>query len=309
MRRTLTQSLPWWPALLAAMLFALLVPIPGYPAGQIVETIERSFSVADHPTVVLSNVDGRTQIVVGSERKIQVRAVKEVNRAGSNEEAKRAGAEVQVRINQVGNRIEIEAIYPRQWFSFGLKPQVLVHFEVIVPPAADLEARTVDGPLDVDGVDGHLQITSTDGTITARSCGGRIEARTTDGELTLDGVRGEVRAHSTDGKVTIAGLLNLLEVSTTDGGIEIDAEDGSRMNAEWSIRSSDGDVRLRLPEGFAADLDITTGDGQITNDYPVTMQGRLSRHRLMGKMFNGGELLRIRTSDGDVTIGKPRLNE
>ena len=159
-----------------------------------------------------------------------------------------------------------------------------------MPSAADLEARTVDGPLDVEGIDGRLQIASTDGPVVVRSCAGRIEARTTDGDLLLDGVRGEVRAHSTDGKVTIAGLLNILEVSTTDGGIEIDAEDGSRMNAEWLIRSTDGNVHMRLPEGFAADLDIATGDGHITNDYPVTMQGQVSSHRLMGKMFKGGEL-------------------
>jgi hypothetical protein len=216
---------------------------------------------------------------------------------------------VQVRIDQIRNRIEVEAIYPRQWFSFGLKSQVLVHFEVTMPPAADLEARNVDGSLDIEGIDGHLQIASTDGTVTAHSCAGRIEARTTDGELRLEGIRGEVQAHSTDGKVTIAGLLNLLEVSTTDGGIEIDAEDGSRMNTEWSIRSTDGDVHLRLPEGFAADLDITTGDGRIANDYPVTMQGRVSSHRLVGKMFNGGELLRIRTSDGDIAIRKTRFHE
>jgi hypothetical protein len=309
MHRTLTPSLSWWPALLATLAFALLAPVPGYSAGQVAETIERSFSVADHPTVVVRNVDGRTQIAAGSERKVLVRAVKEVNRAGSKEEAQRAAAEVQVRIDQVGNRIEVEAIYPRQWFSFGLKPQVLVRFEVTMPSAADLEARTVDGPLDVEGIDGRVQIASTDGPVAVRSCAGRIEARTTDGDLLLDGVRGEVRAHSTDGKVIIAGLLNILEVSTTDGGIEIDAEDGSRMNAEWSIRSTDGDVHLRLPEDFAADLDIATGDGHITNDYPVTMQGQVSSHRLMGKMFHGGELLRIRTSDGDIQIRKTRFHQ
>jgi DUF4097 and DUF4098 domain-containing protein YvlB len=271
-----------------------------------VDTIERSFSVADHPTVVVRNVDGRTQIAGGREPNVRVRAVKEVNRAGSKEEAQRAAAEVQVRIDQVGNRIEVEAIYPRQWFSFGLKPQVLVHLEVTMPSVADLEARTVDGPLNVEGIDGHLQIASTDGNVAARSCAGRIEARTTDGELLLEGVRGEVRAHSTDGKVSIAGLLNILEVSTTDGGIEINAEDGSRMNAEWAISSSDGNVQLRLPDGFSADLDVTTGDGHITNDHPVTMQGEVSSHRLRGKMSGGGELLRIRTSDGDVAIGKTR---
>ena len=83
MHRTLTPSLSWWPSLLATLAFALLAPVPGYPAGQVVETIERSFSVADHPTVVVRNVDGRTQIAAGSERNVLVRAVKEVTRAGS----------------------------------------------------------------------------------------------------------------------------------------------------------------------------------------------------------------------------------
>ena len=307
MRRTLTPSLSWWPVLLAALAFAVLIPLPGYPAGQAVETLDRNFTVADHPTVVVRNVDGRTEILAGAERKVQVRAVKEVHRAGSKEEAQRAAAEVQVRIEQVGNRIEVEAIYPRQWFSFGLRPQVLVHFDVTMPAAADLEAKTTDGPLNVDGINGRIQITSTDGAVAAHACSGRIEARTTDGDLLLDGVRGEILAHSTDGKVIIAGLLEILDASTTDGRIDVDAQDGSRMNGEWSIHSSDGDVNLRLPDGFSADLDVTTGDGDITNDFPVTMQGKVTSHRLTGKMFQGGNLLRIRTSDGNVVIRKTRF--
>jgi len=37
------------------------------------------------------------------------------------------------------------------------------------------------------------------------------------------------------------------------------------------------------------------------------MQGKVSSHRLTGKLFHGGDLLRIRTSDGNVVIRKTRF--
>lgn len=76
------------------------------------------------------------------------------------------------------------------------------------------------------------------------------------------------------------------------------------MERDWSIRSGDGDVRLRLPEGFAATLEITTGDGRIDSEQPITTEGS-SKNRLVGKLNNGGYRLRIQTADGDVHLVKP----
>jgi hypothetical protein len=77
---------------------------------------------------------------------------------------------------------------------------------------------------------------------------------------------------------------------------------GSRMTGDWSIRSGDGNIRLSLPEGFAADLDLSTGDGRIRVDYPISIEKIKSENKLAGRLNAGGKSLRIRAGDGDITI-------
>jgi hypothetical protein len=70
------------------------------------------------------------------------------------------------------------------------------------------------------------------------------------------------------------------------------------------VRTGDGSVTLRLPDGFAADLDVHTGDGHITMDFPVTIESgaSLKQNAIRGKINGGGQLLEIKTGDGNVTL-------
>jgi len=290
----------------ALVVFAspLALPIHALSASEIVDTIEQIFSVEGRPFISLKNVDGRTRIVAGTGNQVQVRAVKEVFRAGSKEEARRLAEEVEVRIEQVGNRIEIEAKYPRKWFSFGRGPRVLVHFEVMVPASSDVEARSVDGPLEAQGLDGRIELSTVDGDLTVNGCGGALTAKTVDGDISVEGAFGDVRVRTTDGNLELDGWPEVLEAKSTDGRIEIRVDPETVMDGEWSIRTTDGDIRLALPSGFGADLDIDTDDGRIRCDHPVSLQGSTDKNKLRGKLNDGGGMLQIRSSDGDVTIAK-----
>lgn len=207
-------------------------------AGEVVDTIERSFTVSGRPTLFLRNGDGRTRVVSDSQSQVRVKAIKEVRRAGSREEAQRVAEQVQVRIEQIGSRIEIEARYPRHIGNlFGTEPEVLVHFEVTAPKSSDIDARSSDGSLDVYGFDGRIDVTTGDGNLTADNCSGRITAQTGDGSLQIESSRGEVSAHSGDGKIILDGVFQGLEAKSGDGRIEITARAGSRMDRDWSIRS------------------------------------------------------------------------
>lgn len=290
-------------SLTAALGTAMLATAPsGFAQGIVVDTMSRSFPARGRTVIVLKNVDGRTRITAGAQADVNIRATKEVYRASSQEEARRVGSEVAVRLEQFGNRLEIEARYPRLRNWFGSRPQVLVHFEVIAPAASDLEIQSVDGPLDVDGFEGRIDMKTVDGRLTARRCSGQVTARTVDGSLDLTDVRGGVGAHTTDGSLSIAGILQTVDASSTDGHIDIIVEPGSRMAGEWSIHSSDGAIRIGLPQGFDADLDVRTGDGHISCAHPVTIEGRSDSHRLSGKINGGGNLIRIESGDGSVDI-------
>ncbi len=88
-----------------------------------------------------------------------------------------------VEINQVGNRIEMAAEYPRSAFSFGRGPYVIVRFEISTPRKSDVDAHAVDGSIEVVGLEGRLQLQTVDGDLGVRSCLGEISAHTVDGDL------------------------------------------------------------------------------------------------------------------------------
>jgi hypothetical protein len=70
------------------------------------------------------------------------------------------------------------------------------------------------------------------------------------------------------------------------------------------VHTGDGSISLTLPDSFAADIELRTGDGRITLDMPVTVEGRLSRSDIRGKLNGGGNLLSVRTGDGSIHLGK-----
>lgn len=286
----------------------MIGPIPaasGIPANFVVETIERSFTVQGRPALWVKNADGRIRVTAGNQPQVQIRAIKEVHGASSADDARQYAARVEVRIEQTGNRIQAEAIYPAtNRFSFGRQPEPLVHFEITAPKGSDLEAINADGDLQVDGLDGKIKVETADGKLSVINCSGRIESRTGDGDLRIERARGEVSAKTGDGSITLDGVLEALDTTSGDGRIRIKVLTGSKMMRDWSIRTGDGNIQLSLPESFAADLDVSTGDGQIRVDYPVTVSKSKSEHKLAGKLNAGGKLLHIQTGDGDITIEK-----
>ncbi|HYK89629.1 MAG TPA: DUF4097 family beta strand repeat-containing protein [Acidobacteriota bacterium] len=289
-----------------ASLIAIMSGCAGAVFGaQVVDTFERNFTVSERPTIFLRNTDGRTRITADAPGRVHVGVIKEVKNAANQAEAAKVAERVQVRIEQSGSRIEVEAKYPRTMHAFfGNEPEVLVHLEISAPKSSDVDARSSDGSMSIYGFDGRIETTTGDGELTVDNCSGHIVAQTGDGSLRIESTRGDVSAHSGDGKILLDGIFQGLEAKSGDGRIDVTARTGSKMEKDWSIRSGDGDVRLRLPEGFAATLEVSTGDGSIDCEQPVTREDHTSKNHLNGKLNNGGYKLRIQTSDGDVHLVK-----
>lgn len=291
----------------SASLIVLSAVISGAPcfAGEIVDRVERTYSVKERPLLYVRNSDGRVTMRATSGSEVRVVAVKEIVRASSADEGRRQASRIEVRIEQIGNRIEVEAKYPKLQGIWEHSTQVLVHFEVSGPAASDVDARCSDGPLAVDGFNGSIELSTSDGRLDASNCSGRINAHVSDGQMKITAAQGELEARTSDGSMTLEGTFKALDVRSSDGSVDITVRPGSVMERAWSIHSSDGNVRMRLPEDFGADLDVSTSDGSIRVDHPVTMSGNaLSKNHMVGRLNKGGSPLRIHTSDGSVTISK-----
>ena len=102
--------------------------------------------------------------------------------------------------------------------------------------------------------------------------------------------------------MNVRGRFDVLDLRTGDGRIDAAAEPGSKVEAAWSLRSGDGGITLRLPEGLGAELDAQTGDGSISLDKPATVKGTIREHVVRGTLGPGGPPLKIYTGDGSIRL-------
>ena len=228
---------------------------------------------------------------------------------------------IQIHDRQNGDDVQLEIRFPRRWarIDFGTRR---VDVELRVPRRANLNIKTGDGNIDLSGINGEVNLQSGDGHLTLSEVEGRVQANTGDGPVKMDGCKGNVTLHTGDGRieveafegslhaetgdgrVKVSGRFDVLDVKTGDGGVEATALRGSRMTEDWSLRTGDGGLTMRVPADLAADIDLHTGDGHLDLGVPVTISGRTGKNDIKGQMNGGGKLLTLRSGDGSIKIEK-----
>jgi hypothetical protein len=188
--------------------------------------------------------------------------------------------------HQAANDVALEVRFPHEvfhvgWEGHGRRVEITIH----MPRQGNVDLKTGDGSIHLAGLKGEMTVTSGDG-------GQEIES-----------VDGLLRAHAGDGHIHASGRFDGLSLRTGDGRIEAEAQANSTMKSEWDIHAGDGSVTLRLPEKFAANVDLETHDGHLDVDLPVTVNGgRLKENIIRGSMNGGGNLLTIHTGDGSIHV-------
>jgi hypothetical protein len=130
-----------------------------------------------------------------------------------------------------------------------------------------------------------LTLDANNGSLGVADVSGKLDLRTTNGSVALSGVGGDVHARTQNGS---------LNVELAGAGW-----DGAGLDAE----TQNGSVRLMVPERYAALLETGTVNGRINTDFPVTVQGRISR-RLSLPLNGGGKTVRAVTTNGGVRISR-----
>jgi DUF4097 and DUF4098 domain-containing protein YvlB len=240
------------------------------------EEWRKTFSFSATPNIAVDTNDADIRVNTSERKDVEAVVTTQGYKIGPND--------LSVTDHQAGDRLELKVRVPHTWgISFHNRS---VRIELNVPRQTDLNLHTGDGNIRVQGVRGNLRLDSGDGAIEALDSAGPLKADTRDGNIRVDGV------------------FSALEVHSGDGNIVVTAGAGSKMNSSWLLDTGDGNVELRLPEGFSADLDAHTGDGRVSVDFPVTIEGGVREASIRGKMNGGGQSLELRSGDGNITVGR-----
>ena len=174
------------------------------------------------------------------------------------------------------------------------------------PSQLTLQARTSDGNVSLSGLQGDLNLTTGDGNLTLDHASGNLHIKSGDGQVKITNAAGAIEARTSDGNLTVDGLFHAVALHTSDGTLDVSLREGTQLGGASTIQSSDGSVTIRVPQNFAADLNVHTSDGHVDCALPLTTDHYQSDedhgHELRGKINGGGTPLTVHTSDGNVKI-------
>jgi DUF4097 and DUF4098 domain-containing protein YvlB len=140
-----------------------------------------------------------------------------------------------------------------------------VSYEIFVPRRSDLSLQAYNGGIAIADVSGRIEFTGHNGGVVLKRVGGLVRGGTTNGGLVV-----ELDGPQWDGET--------LDVKTTNGGIV-----------------------MSLPENYSAHLETGTVNGHLSVDFPVTVQGRITRE-LAVNLGSGGPTVRAMTTNGGIKI-------
>jgi hypothetical protein len=217
--------------------------------------------------VWIRNTNGPVDVVAGSGDTLEVRAEKSWRHSSpSSVEIVSVPTERGVTICALWEGRERRCGDGGDYHLNGVhKNDVAVRFTVKLPRGVPIEASTVNGPLEIDGVSAP------------------VEASTVNGRILVNTARGPVKA------TTVNGSIEAMMEALASGDVELTTVNGS--------------ITAALPPKLNASLNAETVNGRVQTDFPVKITGKISTRHLRGTIGNGvGPTLRLSTVNGSITI-------
>ena len=107
-------------------------------------------------------------------------------------------------------------------------------------------------------------------------------------------------ARSSNGKIELDQHCGSVDASTSNGLIRVSMEEVGKAGV--ALATSNGRILLELPEEVDADVDIRVDNGVIRNDRALCKATRASNGQVRGQLGAGGALIKLRTSNGSISL-------
>jgi len=237
------------------------------------DSFSQTISLKELGSFSLSNINGSITVTSSPAMEVVIKATKHARWRKEDLD--------KVRIDVVGGEksVIVETVHEKR------NLQVKVDYEITVPENMALElVKTVNGRVNLSGRFERAQLRTTNGSITARGEVNWLEAATTNGSLDIIQVKGKA------------------DLKTTNGSIKLELDE---VSADLNAQTTNGSITVRLKNQPDAYFSARTTNGSVRVDYPVTIEGTITRRRIEGRMGSGqGPRIELHTTNGSISLMK-----
>ena len=268
----------------------LTVDIEDAIDGSDAEFDRRTFTVQGEPRVEVNNFCGRVELRGGSEDG-EVHVDAELSHPDR----------VDYTARQDGDTIRVEARPSGRRSFFGWLPfNRGVRITILLPRRADLEINNANGRVLVRNVEGSGSITTSNGRIVAEELSGAFGFTTSNSGIESRQLSGRYEMATSNGRIIVAGGRGEYRVETSNGRIRFDGElEAGSCN---SFKTSNGSIVASLGTEPDVRLSAATSNGSIRCLQHLDSVDTDTKRRVEGTMGDGQASLKLRTSNGSITI-------
>ncbi|MGB9836379.1 MAG: DUF4097 family beta strand repeat-containing protein [Candidatus Saccharicenans sp.] len=237
------------------------------------ETFSRTVQLKEPGSFSINNINGTISITSSPASEVVIRATKYARWREKDLE------KIRIEVMAGEKSVKVETIHEKR--NLGAK----VDYEISVPEGMALELiKTVNGRVSVSGKFEKADLRATNGSIRVTGQIRFLEAGTTNGGIEVEQVSGR------------------MSLRTTNGSIRVELDD---LQDDLSARTTNGSIRINIRKQPDAYLRARTTNGSIRVEYPVTLQGEISRRRVEGRLGTGqGPQIELHTTNGSITISR-----
>ncbi len=256
------------------------------------QDFQKTYSLPPGGTISIANVSGDIQVTGTNTGTVSVNAI----RQGRDKDA------VEVIDESTADHVSLKVQYPR-----GGNFDASVKFIVQVPTSNHYKfdkLSAASGDIEVSNAAGELTASTASGDVTVSQFLGNTVINTASGDTKINNVQGDVQANSASGDLTILGVAGLVSARTASGDITVEL---SRVEGSGEMRfaSASGDVSVTVPGGIGAQVQMSTGSGNIKSDFPINVEDTQGRgKKASASLGNGAVTLKMSAASGNLQLKK-----
>jgi len=193
-----------------------------------------------------------------------------------------------------------------------LRNEVLVRSRVEASAESDAIAASIASQVMIDSSGGQVRALGPD--TTNRNSGWSVSyeifvpqntdlnLKGTNGGITVSDVRGQIHFDVTNGGVHLKRVAGDVSGATVNGGINVELIGNTWDGRQLELSTHNGGVTVSMPQNYSAHMQTETGQGSISSDFPLAVQGNVRSRKLDFSVGGGGPLIHITTGNGGIKL-------